>query len=1628
MALTNEKSEIESKFRESHQDQNRFEAAKARMAQENALLKQHNDWLNEELGQKSTVLLEDRKKASVEIVDLKTKVVDLEGELEEKARGQAAAQKQLGEVQGKLAERESECLELKQKMSSQEALFEKEIGTAKRLIGLYQDTAEKGTGKVKELEGIVEELQAHMKQAAKASDERVAEAEQKAAEAEQRAADHKAQLDRNLEAASHGVASTRVSLGAETPASSASQDQIRRAGDAAMQMLEMSPAAAAATMLKDGMSLTEMYSKYVEMSDAWRQERSDKKRVQGYLDTILEELERKAPLINEQKQEYERVMRSHDALAKRLEDAMHERAALDATIGKARSDAQRAAREKRSVEQQAEDLSRQVQVLLKEVEDLKSGRALVGSRGNGAGAGQTSSNGGVVRASDVINDHLVEFKSIEELQQKNKQLLAVARQLGDDNEQKVSDVRKSLEEEHAKQIAAVELRAEKLSQQHKQHEGLMQQVLRQRDLYKQLLSEREGEGGGEVLAAEISADISSGAKDHKALYVDLQKEHEEFKQESAKNLQMLRDEGYKYREEAGVARGEKTQLQAQLEFERERHARLNEVCGSQGREIEGLVQRNASLIQKLTQHEQRIKDLSFDLDVSRDDLRRESERNASLAAEKELLAKSEKRLTAEVTQAVAEKHRQQASAESLIQRYGEQEKDWARERERLLQESQQMRESWASAQKQLLEESGRSRDALSASTNLAADTAARIATLEVELRGATKGKEDLQRQLDSAVSNVESLKASLQKAEEKAALAVMRSAAAAQEAAQTAAGEAGSEPDAISRLKAQLKDAQEDAGSAQEAAAAAAGHLAQYKAMCSASDEALKAMKEAHEGYKQESAAAAAAAQKELEAARAKLSEMEAEVSKKRGVDAAEEKKRLAEEEALIAENTRLKEEAASVRKEMELTAEKVSTLEGDVKEHHQQWRAAKSLYDNELIAHAADVKRLGSLESDVEKAKGEAREAKTERDAAKVESAKIQADKATVEAKVEELRRQNRILHEQLEQAAAKGPAEEPFASEGTESGAGEIQQVVQYLRKEKETADCQLSLVNQENARLRKQVEYANQRADAADQRLEAVRKEEVDDERHEKVLRDVESLNLLRESNSGLREENMKLQAQVKDLNKARAGLDEAMAPLKRKCTELQALVDSKDDEVKSIKEQSSRWETRTQNLLDKYGQVDLGEYQRVVKALAEAEKARDGVDKRVKAAAKAAKEDAAKELAEIKGSLEKAKNQEAIAKKQIFNIFNPTRLSVPQWKQERDATKKKIEELEASNAKLKTQLSSEADKAKALAAEVENTKTAKEELQLKVLEKLKNAKQLRITLQQKVKALEKKVKEQDAEGVKEVEEAPKTPKAKKAAAKKRDRESPAPSPKKKPKKPQAEQQAAQEEPAGTVAVVKAAGGEAAAEAEQPAPMEPKYEAPTPADVDNAAEATDEEGSPQTEAAEEQRAADEPAAAAVEEPAATAGEEEQAMEETPDATAAAAAAASAEASLNPQAAPFTPTKAVEAPPQGEEAEGAEEAEDAEEAEQDDEATDADAPEADQAGDMEDSDAEELEGEEEAEPEPEPKPASASKPKPISWKGGKKKEKAPVVAKKAAAAAVKATKVARKKIVKKKVAKKKE
>ena len=1356
VSLTSQKGEVDSKLREVQQDQNRFEAAQARLAQENHLLKQHNEWLNEELSTKSTVLLEDRKRASDEIVELRSKTTDLETSFEEKSVKNARLEKKLEEIQAKLIQSEEACVGVKKKASSQEVHFQKEIGTAKRLIDLYQESAERGKTKISELEGIVKELEVHMKQTAEAHAKALGASDTAKKQAQAEITALKDQLQRNLEAASQGYSPhqpPRSQVALATPVATTSDKDAR-----AIQMLELSPAAAAATMLKEGMSLTEMYGKYVEMSDAWRQERAAKNKLQSYLDTILSELERKAPLINEQKLEYERLLKSHNNLTKRLEDAIGERRTLEAAALNGKKGQQRLLKERKALEQQTEDLSRQVQVLLKEVEDIKAGRGAVSTRAPHPSVPAVSS-GSVIDASNVITEHLVTFHDIKEIQEQNIRLLAVSRQLGEDNEARMSELKGRLEEENARSAQQYASELQALKSERERNEKLMQQIVRQRDLYKSLLAEREG-AGGENGGVNGSASLSADTSDFKAAYQDLQKDFDKFKEESSKNARMLRDEASNYREDAGMARGEKAQIQAQLDFERERYTRLEEICSSQGKEIESLLQKNGSLTKQGAEYQQKLKDLSFDVDVCRDDLRREGERIAALNAEKDLLEKSEKRLSESLSAAINDKHHAQASTEALLKRYEEQESNGAKERERLVSENDRLHREHASVQKALLEERSRSRDVASASSGMAANTAARIAVLEVELKGATKTKDEADRKLKTLQSKVESLQSSLQKAEEKAALAALRSASTAKETAgQELVTVSASESDQLSSLRAQVKAAQEEASAAQEAAAAASGHLAQYKAMCAASDEALKAMKEAHESFKAQAENAAHATEKEMSKMQAKLSQAEAKVSQKQSLDAEEEKRRLAQEEALALENSKLREELSNAKKAVDLNMERISTLQKDVKEYHSQWRIAQSMYDKELISHAGDVKRLNTFEEEsakkqdtFEKLKSEVRSgqvalAESERKR-ETDRVSLTADLASLQARINDLEQQNRILHDEVQRltsSSVEGPLS-ATAGAGQEANA-EVQQVVQYLRREKETSDCQLSLLKQENVRLRKQVEHAMHSADDAKARLSAEigkRKDEsLVEQKHASLLEKVEQLNLLRESNAGLREENVKLQKQVKRMKLDLSKSNGAINPLEASLKKAEALLASKDEEISSIKDQSKRWETRTQQLLDRYGQVDVSEYERVCRALKDAEKAKEQVGEDIKAAVEEKRTHYESILSDLREDLAKAQRQEQIAKKQIFNIFNPDKLKIPEWIAARDRKAKQIADLEAkvegmsegradadtTNAALRQEVEESKAHAKELEESLDAVKRARKEQQMKIVTKLQKAKALK-----------------------------------------------------------------------------------------------------------------------------------------------------------------------------------------------------------------------------------------------------------------------------------------------------------
>jgi predicted nucleic acid-binding Zn-ribbon protein len=86
---------------------------------------------------------------------------------------------------------------------------------------------------------------------------------------------------------------------------------------------QLSPAAAVARrLLKSGMSLTQIYSEYVNLTEKYEQERKDKERVEAYLNQVMQEIEEKAPIFKRQKQEYEEAVKTVNNLTTQLENAM----------------------------------------------------------------------------------------------------------------------------------------------------------------------------------------------------------------------------------------------------------------------------------------------------------------------------------------------------------------------------------------------------------------------------------------------------------------------------------------------------------------------------------------------------------------------------------------------------------------------------------------------------------------------------------------------------------------------------------------------------------------------------------------------------------------------------------------------------------------------------------------------------------------------------------------------------------------------------------------------------------------------------------------------------------------------------------------------------------------------------------------------------------------------------------------------------------------------------------------------------------------------------------------------------------------------------------------------------------
>lgn len=158
-----------------------------------------------------------------------------------------------------------------------------------------------------------------------------------------------------------------------------------------------------------------------------------------------------------------------------------------------------------------------------------------------------------------------------------------------------------------------------------------------------------------------------------------------------------------------------------------------------------------------------------------------------------------------------------------------------------------------------------------------------------------------------------------------------------------------------------------------------------------------------------------------------------------------------------------------------------------------------------------------------------------------------------------------------------------------------------MKYLRREKDLAVAKFDVLRTENTRLKSQIEIAERRLEEAKSQLNAEReKTEIDvvaASKHSELLRKVETLNAITDSNRALREERNSLATKVQELTSKLNSLTEKFAPLREKSRDLETQVEMLQQENTALKADTQRWRQRAEELVEKTNKASPEDWRRL-----------------------------------------------------------------------------------------------------------------------------------------------------------------------------------------------------------------------------------------------------------------------------------------------------------------------------------------------------------------------------------------------------------------------------------------------
>ncbi|BAT93110.1 hypothetical protein VIGAN_07201200 [Vigna angularis var. angularis] len=1193
----------------------RCRAACSRLEQEKEIIEKQNSWLNEELNVKVNSVFELRRKNADLEADTSFKLTDMERQLNECSQSLQWNKDRIRELEMKLKSVQEELISAKDAAATNEEQLSAELSTVNKLNELYKESSKELSKKATDLEGVIKALESDLKQV---GDHYKVELEKELSarkQVEKEVTDLKEKLEK-FEAESEARKKTNElnnlplsSFTTESWMESVEADSMVEENSLLVPKLPVgvSGTALAASLLRDGWSLAKMYSKYQEAVDALRHEQLGRKESEAVLQRVLFELEEKAEAIIDEREEHEKMADAYSLMSQKLQNSLNENSNYEKTIQELKADLKRRERDYNLVLKETDDLRKQVTVLLKECRDIQLRCGSMGYDNVDYSSNTASRTITETEAEHVISEHLLTFKDINGLVEQNVQLRSLVRSLSGQIENQEVEFKEKLEMElkkhtevAASKVAAVLQRAEEQGQM---IEALHASVA----MYKRLYEEEHNLHLSHNHSSEARAAFAEvGRNNLKTSIESSQEASKKSLEKAAERMRCLEDDLAKSRSEIILLRSERDKMALEAAFSRERLDSFMKEFGHQKAEAKAILERNVEFSQLVVDYQRKLRESSESLIAAEELSRKLTMEMSVLKQEKEIISNAEKRASDEVRSLSERVQRLQASLGTI--QSTEQVREEARAAERVKQEEyiRKLEKEWAEAKQELNEER----------ENVRRFTLDRDQTI----KGSLRQVEDMNKELANALRAVASAESRAAVAEAKLS-SLQRKLGSSNDKLVEMGEESGPSTLSSDEVVTELQKAKEEIEKFKEEAHANKVHMLQYKSIAEVNEDALKQIEMAHEKFKTEAEDAKKVLESELNSLREKMLEIENESSLKYEEVASE---TVGKEEALtsaMAEITNLKEEILTKSSQISALEIQLSGLKENLDREHQKWRAAQTNYERQVVLQSETIQELTKTSEALSLLQEEASELRKLNNTQKVENnelkarweeekAQLEKSRNDAERKYNEINEQNKILHSQLEAFHIRWAEKERNAagiSSGSSSadafGDAGLQNVINYLRRSKEIAETEVSLLKQEKLRLQSQLESALKAAESAHASLESehakLKSFLFTEEEFKSLQLQVREMNLLRESNMQLREENKHNFEECQKLRelaqKARAETDNLENALKEREIELEGC----KKEIETLKLEKDNLNNKVLELLEKSKNVDVEDYDRVKK---------------------------------------------------------------------------------------------------------------------------------------------------------------------------------------------------------------------------------------------------------------------------------------------------------------------------------------------------------------------------------------------------------------------------------------------